>query len=382
MRLTDPVIANERYRGEPFTDEGGRTTWPPCVLWDDEIEGFGVRIYPPVRGRPSRKDFIVTWRIGLKSRTMAIGTYRVDCTLRQARRAAREAIDLARRGRDPIEARQVALGIGTAEDLASRFLFEHTAAKKKVATEGEPSQTTADGGENAALGASGEEMAPGASGAGAAPAAPIAAEGSERPAAAGGGEVQTPAAAASSTAQAASLTGEDPLGEARSASPPAAEPPILPVESAEIGAAVEKSTAAETSTAAEPAPAGGAAASVAPPAESLSPAAGVPCSAPSDLGTGGAPASRLTHERPSRPSRGHTKMRLWSVPDALYRDIEHRARALGLSMTAYVRTLLERDVITPSLEGVLQEVEARQTADPANAAGEPTRTTEHEARRR
>jgi hypothetical protein len=133
VRLNDALIANERYRGEPTTDEEGRTQWPLCVLWDDDLQGFGVRIFPPVRGKPSRKDFIVTWKVGLKSRTMAIGTHGVDCTLRQARRTAREALDLARRGQDPIEARQRALGIGTAEDLASRFLFEHTAAKKKPA---------------------------------------------------------------------------------------------------------------------------------------------------------------------------------------------------------------------------------------------------------
>ena len=88
---------------------------------------------PAGAGKPSRKDFIVTWKVGLKSRTMAIGTLGVDCTLRRARRTAREALDLARRGQDPIEARQRALGIGTTEDLASRFLFEHTAAKKKPA---------------------------------------------------------------------------------------------------------------------------------------------------------------------------------------------------------------------------------------------------------
>ena len=101
MRLNDALITSERYRGEPTTDDEGRTQWPVCVLWDDEIQGFGVRIFPPVRGRPSRKDFIVTWKVGLKSRTMAIGTFGVDCTLRQARRTAREALDLARRGQDP-----------------------------------------------------------------------------------------------------------------------------------------------------------------------------------------------------------------------------------------------------------------------------------------
>ena len=131
MRLNDALITSERYRGEPVSDDEGRTQWPVCVLWDDEIQGFGVRIFPPVRGRPSRKDFIVTWKVGLRTRTMAIGTVGVDCTLRQARRTAREALDLARRGQDPIEARQRALGIGTAEDLASRFLYEHTEAKKK-----------------------------------------------------------------------------------------------------------------------------------------------------------------------------------------------------------------------------------------------------------
>lgn len=342
MRLTDALITRERYRGEPFTDEGGRTQWPPCVLWDDELSGFGVRIHPPVRGRPSRKDFIVTWRSGLKSRTMALGTYGVDCTLRQARRAAREALDLARRGRDPIEARQVALGIGTAEDLASRFLFEHTAAQKKATSDTE-ARGAAEGG---APGEGADEAASVVEPEGAA--AATLGGGAEVPGATVGPAIEA-AASCAPTPGAAVVDG----GSVGAGSPVAAGAPVTADPPAAEGAPASPVAAGDTAAV-------GSAAGSAP---------GVDGAAQLDGGSPDSAPPRI--ESPPRPSRGPTKMRLWSVPDALYRDLERRARAAGLSMTGYLRALIERDTIAPHVEDVLRQVEARQTVEVASAAGEP-----------
>jgi len=308
LRLNDALITNQRYRGEPSTDDEGRTQWPPCVLWDDEVPGLGVRIYPPVRGRPSRKDFIVTWKLGLKSRTMAIGTYGVDCTLRQARRAARDALDVARRGQDPIEARQRALGIGTNEDLASRFLFEHSAAKKKAP-------------------------------AGPAPGAP-----GEPPA-----EPEAPAPTAPDTA---SVEGVPPAGVAPVGSDVAesasevAEPATEVAEPTSEVAAPASEVAAPASEVAAPAPSVPVTAApdteedeapeqAAPP----SPAAGEP---PSTLDVPRIDeARRRAASAAATPKRGPTKVRLLPIPDALYRTIEHGARESNMTIAQYLNALIE-----------------------------------------
>jgi hypothetical protein len=343
--LTDAVIANERYRGEPSTDEDGRTQWPVYVVWDDDVQGLGVRIHPPVRGRPSRKDFVVTWRAGLKSRTMAIGTYGVDCTLRQARRYAREALDLARRGQDPIEVRQRALGIGTTEDLASRFLFEHSAAKKKPIPGGEPP-----------------------------PAAPTG----------GAAEIVEPPAASPVA---------EPLPEAVAAPAPEASADPLPAASADPLPAVE--VAAER---AGPPLEPGAAPREAVPAGEVA-AGEVAPAARSPVGEPPLEDPRRAPEAPPRriesspaPRRGPTRLRLLSVPDALHREIERRARASGLTIAAYLQVLLEREAggsvaegasarvsevpsrpaehdDVPSPKDVFARVQASQTADVAARRG-------------
>jgi hypothetical protein len=315
VRLSDSVIANEKYRGEPTTDDEGRTQWPVCIVWDDEVQGLGIRIYPSVRGRPSRKDFIVTWKIGLKARYMALGTYGVDCTLRQARRSAREALDLARRGQDPIEARQRALGIGTAEDLASRFLFEHTAAKKKPVPGGESAAATPDAD---AVPAGGPAEPP--------PAVAVEAGAEE--------SVPPPAETPPPTETPAELT-VPPEGAANSVAAASTDESAAPIEPM-IGPAGEDTSVTVT----EPLEEVSAAAIVE--ASSEEPSAPVPPQTPPPT------AASNTDARPKPPptapaslKRGPTKVRLLPVPDSLYRTIEHGARDSGMTIAAYLNALIE-----------------------------------------
>ena len=134
MHLNQAAVDREVYIGKSYLDGDGRSQWPSCVIWDEGIPGFGMRIHPPVAGAPSRKDFIFTYSVGVRSRVMNLGTYGPGCTLKQARRAASEALACSRRGLDPIEARQAAQGVGTVEDLARRFLDQHASsgARKNV----------------------------------------------------------------------------------------------------------------------------------------------------------------------------------------------------------------------------------------------------------
>ena len=321
MRLNDALIASEKYRGEPTTDDEGRQQWPACILWDDEIQGFGVRIFPSQRGRPSRKDFLVTWKVGLRTRTMAIGTF-PECSLRQARKMAREALDLARRGQDPIEARQRALGIGTTEDLASRFLFEHKAAQRKPSA---PSGDSAAG--SGATGAGPAETAPDAETA--APAASTDAAVESAPAADDAGA--TAAAAEPETevsapfAQPAPGPATEPvppsLGEAPEV-PPSFEPeveasmPEAPVPTPEAPVAAPE-TAVATPVVPEPKPVPGATASPEPPRRQVA-----------------APPTTSV-------KRGPTKVRLLPVPESLYRVIEHGARESSMTIASYLNALIE-----------------------------------------
>jgi hypothetical protein len=320
-RLNDALIANERYRGEPSTDEEGRTQWPIHVVWDDELLGFGIRIHPPVRGKPSRKDFIVSWKVGLKSRTMGIGTFGVDCTLRQARKAAREALDLARRGQDPIEARHRALGIGTAEDLASRFLFEHNAAKRKPVP-GDPASAAP----GAAQGETGVDPAAGPP-AVATPGADAGAPDAVAP----DPIAAAPADAAASPAPEAAAVTTDSAG-ADDAPAPAMNVPAP--SSALQQAAPSANLDSEPADLADAGDAGGGADDD---PDSLAaaeaPAAPPPVSAPriGEARRAAAPA----------PKRGPTKVRLLPVPESLYRTIETGARESEMTIAAYLNALIE-----------------------------------------
>jgi hypothetical protein len=321
LRLNDALITSEKYRGEPTTDAEGRTQWPVHILWDDEIQGFGVRIFPPVRGRPSRKDFLVTWKIGLRTRTMSIGTFGVDCTLRQARKMAREAIDLSRRGQDPIEARNRALGIGTSEDLASRFLVEHNASRKKpgipggeVATAPEPEP---DGGSVAAVSLPNSSIEPPASE-------------SASP------EITEPAEDPVSVAAATEAEAQGALDD-EAESEPESEPAFTPAPSAPAPATPQAPAAplhAKTPAAhRRPLHETGPRATEAPtaPAAPAAPAAPVVAE----------PARRTLVPPPPPVKRGPTKVRLLPVPEALYKVIEHGARESEMTIAAYLNALIE-----------------------------------------
>jgi len=134
MQLNQFTVDREVYVGKSYVDGDGRTQWPSCMIWDEAIPGFGMRIHPPAAGGLCRKDFVFTYSVGARSRVMNLGTYGESCTLKQARRAAGEALACSRRGLDPIEARQAANGVGTVEDLARRFLSQHaiSGARKNV----------------------------------------------------------------------------------------------------------------------------------------------------------------------------------------------------------------------------------------------------------
>ncbi|HEX2239087.1 MAG TPA: Arm DNA-binding domain-containing protein, partial [Gammaproteobacteria bacterium] len=91
MALTKRAIDSMTYRG----DNGQRQ-----VAWDDELPGFGVRVYPN-----GKKAFVLSYRIAGRKRLMTLGSYG-QYTVDQARKLARKHLVSIDSGIDPLEAHQ------------------------------------------------------------------------------------------------------------------------------------------------------------------------------------------------------------------------------------------------------------------------------------
>jgi hypothetical protein len=93
-RLTKTVVDRAIYQGQ-----GPKAH---CILWDSELPGFGLRVYPS-----GTKAFLVAYRIGTRKRRVIVGqygTYTVD----EARKAAKKLLFAASEGRDLAEEREKA----------------------------------------------------------------------------------------------------------------------------------------------------------------------------------------------------------------------------------------------------------------------------------
>ena len=86
------------------------------VRWDDEIPGFGVRIYPS-----GKKSFVLSYRNARrKKRLLVLGRYGADLTLDQARtRAVRERGRITE-GTDPVAEKKAARSTGLTPDTPFR----------------------------------------------------------------------------------------------------------------------------------------------------------------------------------------------------------------------------------------------------------------------
>ena len=114
MRLTKRAIDGFTYRGG----------WD--VRWDDEVKGFGLRIYPS-----GIKSFTLRYakRGGTKG-TIVLGRYG-ELTLHEAREKARKIKVEVREGKDPLAIRQGEKVAPTMAQLADRYMDEHARVKKK-----------------------------------------------------------------------------------------------------------------------------------------------------------------------------------------------------------------------------------------------------------
>ncbi|WP_295585859.1 site-specific integrase [uncultured Lamprocystis sp.] len=116
MRLTKRAIDAATYTG---------TNNARCVLWDDEVPGFGCRIFPS-----GRKGFVLSYRAAGRSRLLTIGTYGV-LTLDQARTVARSQLAKVKtEGADPVATREQERQGETMRDLCLAYMDRHGNAKK------------------------------------------------------------------------------------------------------------------------------------------------------------------------------------------------------------------------------------------------------------
>jgi integrase len=123
VKLTKRTIDAATYTG---------TNNARCVLWDDDIPGFGCRIFPS-----GKKSFILSYRVADRKRLLTIGTYGV-LTLDQARTAARaELAKIETQGADPLAVRDQERQGETIKDLCAAYLERYAKVHKKSWSEDE-----------------------------------------------------------------------------------------------------------------------------------------------------------------------------------------------------------------------------------------------------
>ncbi len=96
-----------------------------CYLWDTDLTGFGLRIYPT-----GSKSFVVSYWSRGRRRFFILGHYG-RLTLPQAREAALEVFLRVRRGEDPAADRQETNQAPIVADLADRHIRDHAKIKNK-----------------------------------------------------------------------------------------------------------------------------------------------------------------------------------------------------------------------------------------------------------
>ena len=95
------------------------------VIWDTELRGFGLRVYPS-----GRKSFVISYRTRGRKRLMVLGGFGTF-TATQARERARKKLVMVRDGKDPMEEDRKAAQGKTFGDLKEKYIEEHAKVHKK-----------------------------------------------------------------------------------------------------------------------------------------------------------------------------------------------------------------------------------------------------------
>lgn len=113
VKLTKKFIDAQVYNGKA-----------QHIIWDDEIPGFGVRIYPT-----GKKSFVLSYRDNNRKSIMVVGSYSV-LKLDAARDKARAFLVGLNNGVNPLQERQKERQGKTIKDLCNAYIERHAVNKK------------------------------------------------------------------------------------------------------------------------------------------------------------------------------------------------------------------------------------------------------------
>lgn len=99
------------------------------TLWDEEITGFGLRVFAPTKRHPrGARSFFINYRVDGTERRFTIGSF-PDWSAKAAREEAKELRRRIDRGEDPATDRRERREAPTVKDLAERYEREHLPGK-------------------------------------------------------------------------------------------------------------------------------------------------------------------------------------------------------------------------------------------------------------
>lgn len=98
------------------------------LVWDRDMRGFGVRVYPS-----GKKTYLIQYRAGRRTRRITIGQHGV-LTADEARTRAKQLLGDVARGADPSAEKQAKLSAPTMAGLCDRFMDEYVQEHCKPTT--------------------------------------------------------------------------------------------------------------------------------------------------------------------------------------------------------------------------------------------------------
>lgn len=105
MRITQRTV--EALKADPERD---------VFAWDDQLDGFGVRVYPS-----GTRKFIAQWKRDGRTRRLVLGTFPL-MKAEQARGLAVETLAAVERGEDPAGKRDAAKASPTVQEVCERWI--------------------------------------------------------------------------------------------------------------------------------------------------------------------------------------------------------------------------------------------------------------------
>jgi integrase len=116
VRINSTIALKARFQGKATSSRE--------VIWDADLAGFGLRVYPS-----GRKAWVLQYSFGSARRLLVLGRY-PTLTVKQAREAAIEKLGAIHAGADPVRTKKEARRAPTVADLCQRYVEEQASHKK------------------------------------------------------------------------------------------------------------------------------------------------------------------------------------------------------------------------------------------------------------